>query len=138
MNRYILNTGDPGKQLVIREVNISWADARRGSPYNMSFELDIVSGAFSGTGAFTCDIADFLRFINELEDTYRFRKTMTECRDLDVGSFMLWHMDPLGHLTISGELITTDQELKFFFETDQTALPEFLHDLHRDFSLPPQ
>ncbi len=103
-------------------------DAETGNPYNTTFSIRVVSGLFSGYATCEYDIKEFIRFANEMEALFRFERDKTELNDICYGSKVVFCMDQLGHLDISGEIYgrAAEQRLVFRFAADQTCLNDFI------------
>lgn len=117
--------------LAFRDICHSPEDARLSS-YNTECYVKVVSGEFSGLGEWECDWKDILRFTEELEEMYQFRRREVEFRDIDWGNWLKFTLDRTGHIEISGLLRGRDggtHTLTFEFRTDQTALAPFLRQL---------
>lgn len=102
--------------------------AKMGNPYNTTFGIRVVSGAFSGYASCEYDIKEFARFVSEAEEVYLFKKCKAELNEICYGSNASFIIDKTGHLEISGEIFdeAADQSLVFRFKADQTCLGEFV------------
>ena len=106
-------------------------EAERGNPYNTTFLIRIISGAFSGYADCEYDIKEFSKFINQLEEVYFFKRSEATLSDICYGSEVLFCSDRLGHLEISGTIFgeAAIQSLTFSFVADQTCLGDFIRTL---------
>lgn len=106
-------------------------EVKRGNPYNSTFNLKIVSGVFSGVSPCEYDIKDFSKFICELEEMYQFKRESVELKDICYGTNVLFSMDKLGQIEISGTIYgeAMIHEMKFEFNIDQTVIPRFIGEL---------
>jgi hypothetical protein len=109
-------------------------DENTGNPYNCSFGIKIVSGNFSGY-ADNCeyDYKEWKKFINQLEALYNFKIKEVKMVEIGLGSTVLFRIDNLGHIEISGVIYgeAKEQSLTFAFEIDQTVLYDFLGELKK-------
>ena len=103
-------------------------DAKMGNPYNTTYSLRVVSGAFSGYAPCECDIKEFRKFVSEMEELFRFKRDKTELCDICYGSKVVFCIDKVGHLDISGDIFgqAAEQRLVFHFTADQTCLNDFV------------
>jgi len=76
-----------------------------------------------------------VRFIREVKDLYDFKRKIVELDDICYGSKIIFEMNNLGHVEISGTIYGRAKEhsLEFEFTTDQTVLLPFYEALYRDF-----
>lgn len=106
----------------------------RGNPYNCSFRMRVVSGAFSGV-ADGCeyDYTGWKAFVRQLQNVYLLKAREAELLEIGYGSRILFRGDRLGHITVFGKIYgdAMSHALKFEFETDQTVYPDFLEELNR-------
>ena len=103
-------------------------EVERGNPYNTTFSIRVVSGAFCGYASCEYDIKEFSRFVNEMEEIYSFKRSKAELNDICYGSKVVFEADKIGHLEISGEIFgeAAEQSLVFRFKADQTCLKDFI------------
>ena len=123
--------------LTISDFNHSAADAASGNPYNTTFRIHVVSGEFSGAGECECDIAKFKTFMEGMELLYGFGLSEVALLDIGYGTNVLFQMDKVGHVEISGEIFgeAMCQSLRFVFEADQTSLKPFIESLRPIFKI---
>ncbi len=127
-NIFELNTNNYKKKLYITDVIFSKEDIDIGNPYNSSAIINVVSYSFSGKSKFEFDIKSFLNFINDLESIYDNLTGTAYLQDISYGSYIKFEMEGLGSLNVKGTLFddAKEQYLKFYFQTDQTALKGML------------
>lgn len=134
---YSIQTGVVEEQFAISNINIYYEDCQNGNPYNTTFNVNVVSGYFSGFSQFTYDVKEFMRFIHEIKELYEFTREIVELRDICYGSIVRFETDKYGHVNISGTIFDKEyamtQSLTFEFNTDQTAIRTFCNDLYGDF-----
>ena len=65
-------------------------EAERGNPYNTTFSIRVVSGAFCGYASCEYDIKEFSRFVNEMEEIYSFKRSKAELNDICYGSKVIF------------------------------------------------
>lgn len=120
-----------GNFIAITEFEHRVEDVKNGNPYNTSFNMRIVSGVFSGLAECEYNIELFLKFINEIEEMYYFKRDKVELRDICYGSFVSFTMNKVGHIEIKGDIYGNAMlhTLKFEFMADQTSLKLFLDSL---------
>ena len=120
-----------GNSLSITDFAHSAEDAKNENPYNTSFSIFVVSGAFSGKGDCEYDIKDFRRFISELQELYAFKRDTVELHDICYGSYVVFRLHKTGEVDIHGTLYADGKEhsLTFTFYADQSALPPFIKGL---------
>jgi hypothetical protein len=135
MKSYSIVTGDPGIQLIISNINVSYLDFNNGNPYNTVFTVEVTSGDFVGKSKFEYNIKEFVRFVREIRDLYNFKLNFVELNDICYGSNIQFSLSKKGHITISGTIFGTAREhsLVFKFTTDQTALAPFSNSLYKDY-----
>lgn len=106
-------------------------EVERSNPYNCTFNLKIISGVFSGVAPCEYDITDFREYILALEEMYLFKRRSVELKDICYGTNVLFSMDKLGHIDVSGTIYgeAMIHEMKFEFHIDQTVLPPFINKL---------
>jgi hypothetical protein len=126
MGRFELIHGQ--NHLTISDFFHSAADAASGNPYNTTFRIHVVSGEFSGAGECECDMAEFKKFVEGMELLYGFGRSEAALLDIGYGTTVLFQMDKVGHVEISGEIFGNAmcQSLRFGFEADQTSLQPFI------------
>lgn len=134
MKSYSITTGNSNEQLIISNINISYADFNSGNPYNTTFNVKVVSGDFTGFSEFEYNIKDFIRFIKEIRELYAFKLNQVELNDICYGSNIQFCLDKTGHITVSGTIYGNSMEhsLTFIFTTDQTAIEIFCNSLYKD------
>jgi len=135
LKTYSIATGNPYEQLIISDINISYADLNCGNPYNTKFKVKVISGDFAGLSEFEYNIKDFLCFVKEIKDLYEFKLSKVKLNDICYGSKILFCMDKTGHIKISGTIYghSMEHSLTFEFTTDQTAFEAFCCTLYNDF-----
>ena len=135
MKSYSIVTGNPNKQLIISNINVSVEDVNNGNPYNTTFKVNVISGDFTGASEFEYNIKDFLKFVRDIKDLYDFKLKLVELNDICYGSYIQFSLSKTGGLTISGTIFGTamEQSLKFELITDQTAIETFSNSLYKDF-----
>ncbi|MBQ9807099.1 MAG: hypothetical protein IJW49_11430 [Clostridia bacterium] len=103
-------------------------EAERGNPYNTVFSVRVVSGAFCGYASCEYDIKEFIKFANEIEELFLFKRNSAMLNDMCYGGKVNFSADKTGHLEISGEIFgnAAEQRLVFCFSADQTCLGAFV------------
>ena len=117
--------------LVISDFRHYESEVRRGNPYNTAFTLDVSSEGFCGRAACEYDIRSFADLVRDLHRMYCFDADCAVLEEICYGSRVAFEMDRLGHLAVSGTIygVAMEQQLKFRFRCDQTALGLFLESL---------
>lgn len=135
MKSYSIATGDPCKQLIISDINVSYVDYISGNPYNTTFNVKVVSGDFAGLSEFEYNIKDFLHFVREIKDLYDLRLNKVELNDICYGSKIRFCLYKTGYITVSGTIYghSMEHSLTFEFTTDQTAFEGFCNSLYKDY-----
>ena len=108
-----------GESLVaIEDFNFYKDDADAGNPYNTTFGIKVISGAFQGYASCEYDIKDFRIFVDQLSE-------------ICYGSNVTLSMDKADHVKVEGLIFDDgmEQSLTFAFEADQSALPPFISGL---------
>ncbi len=102
-------------------------DEKGGNAYNTSFLIRIISEDFSGVGEFECDIKEFRKFAEEINELFELKRFEVLFKEICYGSTIKFKINRIGHLEISGEIFGTHmlQCLKFSFIADQTSLNGF-------------
>lgn len=100
-------------------------------PFNSEFKLKIVSGDFMGVAP-CCSLMGLDTFISELEEMYRFERKVVEFDDMYYGDKILFELNNVGHINVSGKIYGehAEQSLEFTFDIDQTVIPDFCTELH--------
>ena len=108
-------------------------DETVGNPYNFFFTVHVSSDGFRGHTGWECDRKEFVKFVQSIQDLYAFRTSSAELIDIGYGSRVRLEADKTGHITVTGTLYghAADQSVTFRFTADQTDLPPFLTNLHR-------
>jgi len=97
-----------------------------------SATLVVRSRGFSAEVPFSFEINPFDKFIVALEEMNHLLHGKARLKPNYEEPFIELELDNLGHLRVRGEMIEYShmpQSLKFEFETDQTCLKPFIHDL---------
>lgn len=121
-----------GENLVaIEDFNFYKDDADAGNPYNTTFGIKVISGAFQGYASCEYDINEFRIFVDQLCELYAFRRDRVVLSEICYGSDVVLSIDKTGHLKVEGEIFDNgmEQSLTFTFEADQSALLPFISDL---------
>lgn len=121
-----------GENLVaIEDFNFHKDDADAGTPYNTTFGIRVVSGAFQGYASCEYDIKDFRIFLDQLCELYAFQRDRVVLSEICYGSHVTLSMDKKGHIKVEGKIFDDGMEqcLTFTFTTDQSALPPFIDGL---------
>jgi len=105
--------------VAIEDFNFHKDDVDAGNPYNTTFGIKVISGAFQGYASCEYDIKDFRIFV---------RVVLSE---ICYGSNVTLSMDRTGHVKVEGLIFDNamEQSLTFAFEADQSALPLFISGL---------
>lgn len=112
-------------------------DEARGNPYNCSFDIEVVSGLFSGYAPCKYSYKDWQEFVQSIEDLYNFKADSAQLWEIGHGSKVNFKSDGRGHIEISGKIYgeisgsAREQVLEFCFDADQTVFPRFIRDLKR-------
>lgn len=106
-------------------------ELKRGNPYNCTFNLKVISGAFSGIAPCEYDIKDFRELVLAFEEMYHFKRTTVELKDICYGTSVEFSMDELGHIDVSGMIFgeAMIHQMKFKFQIDQTVILPFINEL---------
>ena len=118
-----------GEKLVaIEDFNFYKDDADAGNPYNTTFGMKVISGAFQGYASCEYDIKDFRIFVDQLCELYDFQRDRVVLSEICYGSNVTLSMDKAGHVKVEGLIFDNamEQSLTFAFEADQSALPPFI------------
>lgn len=121
-----------GENLVaIEDFNFHKDDADAGTPYNTTFGIRVVSGAFQGYASCEYDIKDFRIFVDQLCELYAFQRDRVVLSEICYGSHVTLSMDKVGHVKVAGLIFDNamEQSLTFAFEADQSTLPPFIDGL---------
>jgi hypothetical protein len=135
LKTYYIETNDDNLKLEISNIKISYEDYNQGNPYNMTFDVEIVSGRYSGFSEFEYNYREFIEFIKVLNGLYKLENYTATLNDICYGSQIKFSMDKSGHIEICGEIYerACTQSLVFIFSTDQTAFKKFCKSLYNDF-----
>lgn len=135
MKSYSLDTGNIYEQLTISNIDVFYADYYSGNPYNTTFNIKVVPNNFVGTSQFEYNIKDFIIFVKEINKLYDFKLKKVELNDIGYSSNILFSLDKIDHITISGKIYgdLMEHSLTFIFNTDQTAIATFCKSLYEDF-----
>ncbi len=121
-----------GENLVaIEYFNFHKDDADAGNPYNTTFGMKVISGAFQGYASCEYDIKDFRTFLDQLCELYAFQRDRVVLSEICYGSNVTLSMDRTGHVKVEGLIFDNamEQSLTFAFEADQSTLPPFISGL---------
>ncbi len=121
-----------GENIVaIEDFNFHKDDADAGTPYNTTFGIRVVSGAFQGYASCEYDIKDFRIFVDQLCELYAFQRDRVVLSEICYGSHVTLSMDKVGHVKVAGLIFDNamEQSLTFAFEADQSTLPPFISGL---------
>lgn len=121
-----------GENLVaIEDFNFHKDDAGAENPYNTTFGIRVVSGAFQGYASCEYDIKDFRIFVDQLCELYAFQRDRVVLSEICYGSNITLSMDKVGHVKVAGLIFDNamEQSLTFAFEADQSTLPPFISGL---------
>ena len=102
-------------------------------PYNCSFNMLVKSGLWAGCAVgCECGYLTIKAFADELSALYDFQKQAVAF-DAGYGNCLLFAMNGMGHLTISGEIHGNAGAcyMKFCFQADQTVLQDFIRQLKK-------
>ena len=108
-------------------------DADTGNPYNTTFEIQVVSGAFQGCAPCEYDIKNFRIFVKQICEFYALQRDCVVLSEICYGSHVTFSMDKTGHVKVEGLIFDNgrEQSLTFAFETDQSMLPPFINGLKK-------
>jgi hypothetical protein len=97
---------------------------------NFTFDLTVLSGGFCGTSHFCVRRDQLEEMCADLENIYLTLSGTTKLEDNDSDAFIYFEIVPNGRLNVSGQVGGTHEEhfVKFKFQTDQTCIPQFVHD----------
>lgn len=117
--------------VAIEDFNFHKDDADAGTPYNTTFGIRVVSGAFQGYASCEYDIKDFRIFVDQLCELYAFQRDRVVLSEICYGSHVTLSMDKVGHVKVAGLIFDNamEQSLTFAFEADQSTLPPFISGL---------
>ena len=117
-----------GNLFTIENFKVHPEEKEPGNPYNTTFRIRVISGSFSGYAFCECDVKEFIRFVSETEELFRFKRNKTELNDICYGSKVVFCIDKTGHLDISGKIFGRAAEhcLEFRFAADQSCLNDFI------------
>ena len=121
-----------GENLVaIEDFDFHKDDADAENPYNTTFGIRVVSGAFQGYASCEYDIKDFRIFVDQLCELYAFQRDRVVLSEICYGSNITLSMDKVGHVKVAGLIFDNamEQSLTFAFEADQSTLPPFISGL---------
>lgn len=83
-----------GENLVaIEYFNFHKDDADAGNPYNTTFGMKVISGAFQGYASCEYDIKDFRIFLDQLCELYAFQRDRVVLSEICYGSNVTLSMD---------------------------------------------
>ncbi len=102
-------------------------------PYNCSFNMLVKSGLWAGCAVgCECGFLTIKTFADELSALYDFQRQAVAF-DAGYGNHLLFEMNGLGHLEISGEIYGNAGAcyMKFRFQGDQTVLQDFIRQLKK-------
>ena len=124
---------DQGNSIAIDEFVFYADELRRGNPYNTTFLIFVKSGSFSGFGDCECDIKEFKRFVNELQEMYGFKKNSVAFKDICYGSEIVFTMSKLGRIEVKGTVYADAMQhsLTFCFNTEQSVFFPFICELRK-------
>lgn len=119
----ILQTNSDNKQLIF--------ETRYLVGLNFTFDVDVVSGDFSGKSHFCIHKDNLIHIINDLTNIHLNVKGTSRLSDTDSDGYIEFSMDSLGALRVYGQIGGSHEKqlLRFEFVTDQTALPKFISNL---------
>jgi hypothetical protein len=134
MLTYLLETHTDLNSLSIFDVETYTSDWERGIPYHTQLNIKVVSRGFSGYSRFTTDNDKLQSFIHELNSVYESLCGNARLQDLDYGSYIELSLDKKGVLLVQGILYDEhrEQELRFSFTSDQTALESMVKKMYQD------
>ena len=117
--------------VAIEDFNFHKDDADAENPYNTTFGIRVVSGAFQGYASCEYDIKDFRIFVDQLCELYAFQRDRVVLSEICYGSNITLSMDKVGHVKVAGLIFDNamEQSLTFAFEADQSTLPPFISGL---------
>lgn len=102
-------------------------------PYNCSFDMLVKSGLWAGCAVgCECGYLTIKTFVTELEELNDFQRKAVAF-DAGYGNSLLFEMNEMGHLEISGEIHGNAGAcyMKFCFQADQTVLKDFIRQLKK-------
>ena len=119
--------------LEFSDFRYSAEDEANGNPYNFFFTVRVSSYGFRGHTGWECDRKEFVKFVQSIQNLYDFCTSSAEFSDIGYGSRVRFEADKTGHITVTGTLYghAADQSVTFRFTADQTDLPPFITNLHK-------
>ena len=122
-----------GNLFAIENFRVCPEEKEQGNPYNRTFSIRVVSESFSGYAFCEYDMKEFIRFVSEMQELFRFKQNKTELNDICYGSKVVFCIDKTGHLDISGKIFghAAKHCLEFRFAADQTCLNGFIQTINR-------
>ena len=121
-----------GENLVaIEYFNFHKDDADAGNPYNTTFGMKVISGAFQAYASCDCAAQQFYDFVEQLQKMYEFQCFNATLSAMYYGSYVSLALDKKGHIKVEGKIFDDGMEqcLIFTFTTDQSTLPPFISGL---------
>lgn len=100
--------------------------------YDAECTIEILCNGFSAKGHSYFSTAMFYDFLTELEQSYKTLSGLAKFSSYENDFYLAAESDGIGHVLISG-LFSKEpgNELKFYFETDQTFIQKTLSELSK-------
>ncbi|EIW19111.1 hypothetical protein [Pelosinus fermentans] len=96
-----------------------------------TLKISVKSGVFAGSSNFCISKGSVHILFEELSNMYKELKGYCKLEDYDSDAYIMFEMEKLGHLCISGQIGGSHEShnMKFKFYTDQTVLLNFIKSL---------
>lgn len=109
-------------------------DEQAGNPYNCIFDIQVVSGTFSGVAdGCELDYKELHKFIIQLNSLLAGKTDEVIFQEIGYGSKICFCADGLGHIAVYGTIYgnAMSHSLIFEFMTDQTVYQSFINELEK-------
>ena len=119
--------------LAITECIFYCEDVKKGDPRDATVWLREKSGTFQAYASCDCAAQQFCDFVEHIQKMYEFQCFSATFSAMYYGSNVTLTLDKAGHIQVEGKIFDDGMEqcLTFTFETDQSALPPFIHALKK-------
>jgi|SRR5687767_3725938 len=99
---------------------------------NFTFDLTVLAEGFGGTSHFCVRRDQLEKLCSDLHKMHSTLTGTTNLEDNDSDAFVEFSIEPFGHLIVNGQVGGSHEDsfVKFRFQTDQSCIPEFVHDFN--------
>lgn len=111
-----------GNLFAIENFRVCLEEKEQSNPYNTTFSIRVVSESFSGYAFCEYDMKEFIRFVSEMQELFRFKQKKTKLNDICYGSKVVFALMKPVILIYRGKYSVVLQSIAWNFDLQQIRL----------------